>query len=536
MPTPACCCRVGSVAVVTESTLRYLDVDRALNDNPTITLFRQEKWGPIILATLMSVFDQGQREIPVDQFHTQVRRVFLAIQEEMSDFPLDPDDLRAVRDRCKSWVDRGWLGRFTVSDSEVYRLTAEAREAMRITRDLSSTRAAMSESQVRIILDRAQALALKATADPDARKERLGQQIERLESDLDRARTELERLDAGGAVELADADVILSDFLHLTGEIARLPEDLKRVEASFASMAREIVDDFLADERPHGVIVGEYLGRIHNLVEADPYGRGFAQAKALLGDRASREALRRNLELILTHPFAELLNDQDRAEARRIVRMIAAAVEGVYLQRRELTDRVSNFLRSNDASRERELAQALQAAQVALRDWVDRNPGGRARLTTPVGHVAFDVDANGLVLSGGQVGVAEVATLREQAQTLVVRTPLMPLRQSGGAGPTLLPVWAIRALGGPFYDDLSAAIDKALTRRARVPGDELFNSLPDVTRRPVDLLGLLNLATDTGGVELAGVPMLFHAVRPDGSTQTFEAPPMVFTAAPESDK
>ncbi|GEM_PF-5632370 len=38
---------------MTESMLRYLDVDRALNDNPTMTLFRQEKWGPIILATLM---------------------------------------------------------------------------------------------------------------------------------------------------------------------------------------------------------------------------------------------------------------------------------------------------------------------------------------------------------------------------------------------------------------------------------------------------------------------------------------------------
>ncbi|GEM_PF-1839832 len=477
------------------------------------------------------MFSEGQREIPVDQFHTQVRRVFLAIQEDMPDCPLDPDDLRAVRDRCKSWVDRGWLGRFTVSESEVYRLTAEAREAIRITRDLSSTRAALSESQVRIILDQAQALALKATADPEARKERLHQQIERLDADLEAARAEMARLEAGGAVELADSDVILSDFLHLTGEIARLPEDLKRVEASFASMAREIVDDFLADERPHGVIVGEYPGRIHNLVEADPYGRGFAQAKALLGDRASREALRRNLELILTHPFAELLNDQDRAEARRIVRMIAAAVEGVYLQRRELTERVGNFLRSNDASRERELAQALQAAQVALREWVDRNPGGRARLATPVGHVALDIDSDGLVLSDGQVGVADVAVLREQPQTVVVRTPLTPLRQSGGAGATVLPVSAIRALGGPFYDDLSRAIEQALTRRARVPGDEVFNSLPDRTRRPVDLLGLLNLATDSGGIDLAGVPMLFLAVRPDGTAQTFEAPPMVFTAA-----
>lgn len=521
---------------MTEPLLRYLDVDRALNDNPTMTLFRQEKWGPIILATLMSVFDQSQREIPVDQFHTQVRRVFMAIQEDMPDFPLDLDDQRAVRDRCKSWVDGRWLGRFSASDSEVYRLTAEAREAIRITRDLSSTRAAMSESQVQIILDRAQALALKATADPEARKERLQQQIDRLDTDLAMARLERARLEAGGAVEVADADVILSDFLHLTGEIARLPEDLKRVEASFASMAREIVDDFLADERPHGMIVGEYLTRIHDLVEADPYGRGFAQAKALLGDRTSREALRRDLELILTHPFAELLNDQDRAEARRIVRMIAAAVEGVYLQRRELTERVSNFLRSNDASQERELAQSLQAAQVALREWVSRNPGGRARLATPVGHVVFDLDDHGLTLSDGQIGVADVAVLREQPQTLVVRTPMTPLAQSGGAGAVELPVSAIRALGGPFYEDLARAIRQALAVRARVPGDELFNALPNKTRRPVDLLGLLNLATDVGGVDLTGLPMVFHAVRPDGTIQTFEAPPIVFTAAQDGDQ
>src|SRR5690606_21508635 len=215
--------------------------------NATWLLLRQEKWAPIILATLSTVFDRGQHQMPSEDFHVQVGRTFDALREQDDDFPVPADDPKAVRAACKSWVAKGWLLRHTESGGEVYRMSSEAREAIRIVQSMTNTRAAVSESQVRVVLERAQQLALKATSDPEQRMHGLRAEIDRLEHELAKRRAELERLEAGEPVELTDDEDVHNEYLLLRDDIDRLPSDLKRVEESFHALAQELLSAFFSE-------------------------------------------------------------------------------------------------------------------------------------------------------------------------------------------------------------------------------------------------------------------------------------------------
>lgn len=78
-----------------------------------------------------------------------------------------------------------------------------------------------------------------------------------------------------------------------------------------------------------------------------------------------------------------------------------------------------------------------------------------------------------------------------------------------------------RAWGGPHYADL----EQHLTSRPReddgtVDVGAAFRSAPERLRRPVDLLGLLELAHRHGMVE-TGQVVTVEAVRPDGTRRRF---------------
>jgi hypothetical protein len=59
---------------------------------------------------------------------------------------------------------------------------------------------------------------------------------------------------------------------------------------------------------------------------------------------------------------------------------------------------------------------------------------------------------------------------------------------------------------------------------------DAFNSLDDNLRRPVEILGLLQIATQVDAVTRAETYEDFTTVRPDGTVRTFAVPRIVFTA------
>lgn len=520
---------------MTEPYARLSDAAAAL-ENPSLALLKQ-KIAPAVLATLTPIFESGQSSIGVEEFHTRAGQVFEALAERDPSFSVDPDDPRQVREECREWVDRNWLERHGEVDGEVYRISPEAREAIRIVGELGRVRAAMSESQIAAVLTRARELALKVTSDPDVRIRGLQTEIEDLEARLADRRAELEALEAGGEMEAPDDYVVLGEFLSLREEIDKLPHDLRRVEDEFRALAQELRNDYLSETRPHGEIVGEYLGRADEISTVDRYGRGFQSAKRLLTDDYEQDQLRHHLETIVSYEFADdPLNERDRSDIRQTIHLVTKNVSAVLDQREVVISRLVGFIKRHDALREREVREALRAAQHQLRQWALSNTS-RATVALPVGHYAeHGDDPEGPVSATGEVGVPDIVTFRERPLRKRVATPLESLDDSAGNAKPEFSVEELRAMGGPFYAELADAVEAATSGGRAVGAAAIFNSLPDRTRRPVDILGLVDLAAKQHALRPDAPVEEFHAIRSDGTADTFLLPQITFvsTVAEES--
>lgn len=501
-------------------------------ENSSLSLLRQ-KAAPSVLATLTPIFESGQSSVPVEEFHTRAAKVFAAARERGLTLSIDPDDPKEVRDECRRWVERDWLERHGEVDGEVYRISPEAREAIRIVRELGRTRAALSESQVAAVLARARDLALKVTADPESRMAGLRVEIDDMEAKLAARRAELEELEVGGAVELPDDYAVLSELISLQEEIDRLPHDLRRVEEEFRSLAQELRNDFLGETRPHGEVIGEYLRRADALSTVDRYGRGFQSAKGLLTDDLAQDQLRHHLETIVSFRFTDEdpIGEHDRSDLRQTIHLVTKSVSAVLDQRDVLIGRLVGFITRHNALREKELHESLRAAKNQLRFWAENNTS-RATLPLPVGHyVGPDADPDGPVIVTGEVGIAEVATFRERSMRKRVPTTLVSLTESAGSGAPTFSVDDLRAMGGPFYAELADAIETATRIRGAIGAAELFNGLPEWIRRPVDIFGLLDLATKQFAIRPDMPVEEFHAVRIDGTSDVFLLPQITFVSS-----
>jgi hypothetical protein len=505
---------------MTDPELRLLEAQEAI-DNPIWRLFRQ-MWAPVVLATIIPVYEKNQSTIGVGEFHAQAARVMAAMRQRDSSYPVDPDDPKAVRIECRTWVEGDrWLERHGEADGEVYRLTPEAREVIGIVSRLRETDPGINASRVQLVLDRVHALAVSTTADPTERMRGLREQIDDLELQLSRKKLELKRLEEGGDIELASDEHVLTEFLSVRAEMNELPRDIKRVEDSFRALAQQIREDYLAEingdpTRSHGEIVADYLQRAQELATADRYGRGFQAAKQLLTDDRAQVRLLTDLARIIEHPFSEVLDERDHAELRRTVHMIADSVHAVLAQRRQMTERLVRFISSRDAVRHRRLNELLNETHTALHQW-SGGRGPRATVTLPV-----------------SASPAEVATFRTKPALKRVPTPIRPLSESRGSGRPGVDVAAMRAKGGPFYAELRDAIATATSEGRGVGGAELFNNLPESTRRPVDIHGLLHVATQQHALRSYAPVEEFHAVRPDGEHVTFLVPEITFVS-PETE-
>lgn len=516
---------------MTEPYARLAEAAIAL-EKPSLSLLRQ-KMAPAVLATLTPVFESGQSSIPVDEFHARAAQVFAAVRDRDPQFSIDPDDARQVRDECRQWVEKDWLERHADGEGESYRIAPEAREAIRIVGELGRVRAALSESQISAVLTRARDLALKVTADPESRMAGIRVEIDDLEAKLARRRAELEDLEAGGAVDMPDDYSVLTEFVLLQEEVERLPHDLRRVEDEFRALAQQVRNDFMAETRPHGEIIGEYLQSADDLTTADRYGRGFQSAKGLLTDDIAQDQLRHHLETIVGHQFADgdPIDDKDRSDLRQTIHLVTKSVSAVLDQRDVLVGRLVGFITRHNALREKELHEALRAAKHQLRVWAEDNTA-RATVPLPVGHYADHAgDLDSPVIATGEVSTVDTTTFRERPLRKRVATGLVPLSEMQSDATPTFSVEELRKLGGPFYEELAAAVEEATREAGYVGAADLFNSLPVATRRPVDIFGLVDLATKQYALRPGAPVEEFHAVRPDGSTASFLIPQITFVRA-----
>ncbi|HEU5108668.1 MAG TPA: DUF3375 family protein, partial [Micromonosporaceae bacterium] len=374
-----------------------------------------------------------------------------------------------------------------------YRLSAHGVGALEVAGRVGGARTRVSESRVRTLLDAIARLAQDADPDVMAR-------IARLEVEIRQRQRELRRLERGGAIEAVDDEQLLEaaeNVLHLARE---LPADFARVAESIKAMQRDVVAELRQDVRPTGAVLREYLARGQQIMEATPEGRAFAGALRLVGDPAQIDDLWSRLRTVLGHRFTALMSPPQRRELTEIARRIEQGVKEVLTAQRQASHVITAQVRNHDPMRDREVDELLREVMSGMHRWV---PGSRR--AEPVEPLR-------------RLPVADVAHLRQTMSDLRPPQPPAPLRDWDEAQD--LPTADTRAWGGPRYADLRAHLAAFAGDAARVDVAAAFRAAAAELRRPVDLLGLLEIAHDLGMTDTAEVTMV-DTVRPDGTRRRF---------------
>jgi hypothetical protein len=444
---------------------------QAAFEKPTLRLLAR-KQAPLVLAVFRSTFTRDQPSVPAERLHARIDHLLVELGLTGATVP----DMSG-RVLCGRWLGQNWLVRsLDEAGGEHYSLTSHALEALDLVQTLARERTLISESRIYTILDVVRRFATAADPDRETRIERLNARIAELTAERD-------RLEAGGGIEAASDEEMLDGYTNLLSLIGQLPGDFKRVEESFAAMHRKIISDFRIETRPIAEVIDEYLATSDSLMTLTPEGRAFEGAFELLRDAPLLRDLRRDLDVIMTHPFARNLTSSEQREFRRTVTVIRNGIRDVLAQRQRLSATLRAHIVGHDVARDRELDAVLRRIDEQLELWM-ATAGPRATIGAEVIPVKIDLEY-----------------LLERLWDPADASAPPPLEDVTPAAPPGPAIDAIRGQGGPSLGRLRREIAAALADGGDRSVGDVFAGLPDELRRPVELLGLLHLVAAATGAE-----------------------------------
>jgi len=479
-------------------------------DKPTLRLLKG-KWSPFVLAVFKSAFSRDRRSVPCELLHTQVD----AYLSDLRSIGIDAPE-KTGRSLCVQWMNDLWLyrkvrdlaGETGESNVEHYSLTSHALEAMLLVDGLARDRALISESRLSTIVDTVRHRATDANPDREERVRRLDQHIAELSSERD-------RLNGGGTIAAASNETMHEGYANLIDLIRQLPSDFKRVEESVAAMHRQIINDFRDEQRPISEVLDDYLAKTDALMSSTAEGRAFEGAFALLRNDTLVQGLKADLETILLHPFALELSLGERRSFMNTVTLLRKGIDDVLTQRKGLTSTLREHIVNHDVVKDRELERTLREINRELATWM-QTAGPRSTVTTEL-----------------MPGTLEVEHLRERFYDPLAHTGPPALDDVSAAAPAAPTLTTLRQQGGPLLEDVRDALVAAFG-----PGTEpgaptsigtAFNRFDASLRRPVEILGLLQLAAQLSEPVGPVSWEIFETVRPDGAVRLFDVPRRTLT-------
>lgn len=448
------------------------------------------RYAPFVVASLSLVFTADRPTVAVSDAHAEVAGIIDELRTEGYDDGERRIPSGTAREICRYWVKVGWLVPQLEDDAEVYRLSAQAVGALEVAGRASGGRSRVSQSRVRTLLDSVDRLSVDADDDPGAR-------IARLRAERDALDAEIARLEGGGGVEPVNEQQLLEEAEHVIHLARELPADFSRVAESIKQMQRDVVGDLRRDVRPTGDVLHEYLQRGQHVMHATPEGRAFAGALHLIGEPEYIDRLSGRLFDLTSKPFARLLDAGQRADLRAIARRVELGVDEVLTAQRRASHVITTQVRTHDPIRDRQVDDLLRDVMAGLQTWLQTSrPGDRI---DPL----------------RSFPVADVGNLRQSLSD--VRPPGAPEPLTGRDVDVDYLDDEDRSWGGPHYAELE--------RHLATLGDTFdlgaaFEGGQSDSRRPVDLLGLLEIAHRNGMTEGDEVTVV-EATRPDGTSRRF---------------
>lgn len=454
---------------------------------PTLDLLHG-RYAPFVVAVLSIVFTPEITAVALADAHAEIDEILDELRAAGYD-----DDERGLpkgnaREICRYWVRVGWLGYQIEDDVEVYRLSAHAVGALEVTGRAGGGRGKVSKSRVRTLLEAVEDLSADAQTDPEAR-------LARLRAERSMIEQEIMRLESGNVEPVDDEQLIeeAENIVHLAREI---PADFARVAESIKAMQRDVITDLRQDIRPTGEVLREYLRRGQDVMESTPEGRAFSGALRLIGDPEQINLLTSNLNSLAVQPFMSSMDAAEREQLATLGRCIEQGVEEVLTAQRRASHVITAQVRTHDPIRDRQVDDLLRDVMAGLQSWMQMSRSSER------------VD----VLRS--LPIARVGHLR---QTLGdVRSPGVPAPLTSATDVEFLADDS-RYWGGPHYQELEEFVNNLADGFDLA---EAFDGVDESSRRPVDLLGLLEIVHRTGMVEKDEVSVV-ETMRPDGTTRRF---------------
>lgn len=454
---------------------------------PTLDLLHG-RFAPFVVAALSILFTADRPSVAIADAHAEVAEIL----DELRSAGHDDEERRlpsgSGREVCRTWAKVGWLVQQIDDDVEVYRLSAHAVEALEITGRTGAGRTRVSNSRIRTLLEAVENLSDNAEADPIRR-------LVRLTAERDAIDAEIARAELGDLAPLDDEELLeeAENVLHLARE---LPADFTRVAESLKAMQRDVVAHLRRDERPTGEVLREYLQRAKDVMQSTPEGRAFSGALRLIGDADRIDALTDQLHVLLRQPFSQRLDAAQRAELDAIGRRVELGVEEVLAAQRRASHVITGQVKTHDPLRDRQVDDLLRDVISGLHAWTRDTSG--SHIVDPVRSLPR----------------LDLGHLRQSISD--IRPPGTPAPLTDADDVEFVDA-DTRAWGGPRYAEIEAYLAGL--------GEEFdladaFAGVDDDTRRPVDLLGMLEIAHRNGLAEGEGVSIV-EALRPDGTTRRF---------------
>lgn len=457
-------------------------------ERPALRLLKY-RWAHVAAAVLRLSFSLDRGKVPAERLHIQVNTYLEELALAGHEVPTETG-----RELCLTWMHRQWLLRTASPDGEEYSLTSHALEALEVVASMSRDRALASESRLTTIFDAARRGALEASPDIEQRLGILDAQIAEL--------TEQRARVVAGLEDPASDDRVLDALASLQDLLSQIPSDFKRVEEAMGAMHRILLERFRDGGPNVGQVVSDYLQSAAKLLEDTPEGRAFTGAQELLRDESLLGELRQNLSTLLAHPAASALSTPERREIQSAVTAIRDGKDNVLGVRRRLSGTLKEHIVAHASTPNRELESVLRAIDRHLHAWMQT---ARPRDRLPVRLLPEPL---------------EIGNLKTRFWDPVASAPPPPLEDTSHEAPAPVSWEEYRQLGGPTMPTLRRLLD---TTTAASLG-EAFASLPPELRRPVEVVGLLQAASDRDTYDKGLGVEEYAAVRPDGTIVPFTLP------------
>ncbi|MEA9999561.1 DUF3375 family protein, partial [Cryobacterium sp. RTS3] len=191
------------------------------------------------------------------------------------------------------------------------------------------------------------------------------------------------------------------------------------------------------------------------------------------------------------------------------VGLIRKGIDDVLTQRNGLTTTLREHIVNHDVVKDRELERLLREINKELAVWME-TAGPRSTVTAEL-----------------MPGVLDVEHLRERFYDPLNHRPPPDLEDVSEYAPEPPSLDEMRRQGGPMLERMRDALVMFRGTGDTVSVGAAFNDLEPALRRPVEILGMLQIATQVDALSRAHQLESFETVRPDGSRRTFSVPRII---------